>query len=124
MHARLCPSYAHARTPTPPLPWHSFGAELPWPLPAALVSAGALPLLHPAAAATVAAWLYAFTAPWFALKQFISLLHLARAAQRVVELDTADVAARAPAKKTAAATATAAAAPGSGKKRAASRARK
>ncbi len=38
----------------------------------------------------LAGWLYALSFPVFLLKQVISLLHLVRAAQRVVELDEAD----------------------------------
>lgn len=56
-------------------------ATLPWPVPT-------LPW-GPDPSHTLAAWLWAVGAPVCALKQVISLLHLVRASQRVVEVDQA-----------------------------------
>ena len=84
--AKACP------TLTPPQPHtlaNSFGFPLPrLPLPAALSALS--PLLSAANLSLLAGWLYALSFPVFVLKQVISVMHLVRAAQRVVELDQAD----------------------------------
>ncbi len=61
------------------------------PLPAQLAELS--PLLTPDNLKLIAGWLYALSFPVFVLKQVISVIHLVRAAQRVVELDQAEDAA-------------------------------
>jgi CDP-diacylglycerol--inositol 3-phosphatidyltransferase len=79
--AHLVMALLLARGAVPTLPL--LRAPLPWPVPT--LPWGELP------SHTLAAWLWALGAPVCALKQTISLLHLVRASQRVVEVDQAGV---------------------------------
>jgi hypothetical protein len=100
--AHLASAFLLARAAAAREPLGALAAPLPLAPPAAWLGgagaagallAAALPALPPAGAAaagSAAAWLLALTLPAFALKQAISLLQLARAAQRIVEVDEAE----------------------------------
>ena len=117
-HARMHAHLTHTRTHTP-CRCRRFGAALPFALPSNLSGLSLLPLLRSVAGLrTYAGLVYLLSAPVFYLKQLISVIHLVRAAQRVVGLDEADLAAKGAAPAAAAVEAgSAAPASSSGKKK-------